>query len=275
MSEALADERDYVLGTDEREIARLGAQHNAWLPVVLECWSRAGIAPGSRVIDLGAGPGHASVDLARWVGPQGHVTAVERSSRFVQSGRERVKRLGLANVTFHELDLMAGSLPPGPYDAAWCRWVCSFVRDPERLIASLAERVVSGGVAVFQEYVDYASWRFSPPLPRTEKYIREVMDSWREAGGEPDVGMRLPPMLSLNGFHVVEATPRIFCVRPGDPLWSWIAAFVRSNTRRLVELGTCDPAVAEAIIAEHERASADSTSLMLTPMIIELIARKA
>jgi hypothetical protein len=51
----MATERDYVLGTYDEEIARLGLQHRVWRPVVLECWQKAGITVGSRVLDVGAG----------------------------------------------------------------------------------------------------------------------------------------------------------------------------------------------------------------------------
>src|SRR5206468_3743802 len=62
-------ERDYVLGTHDEELERLGVQHRAWRPVVLDCWKKAGITAGSRVLDVGAGPGYATVDLAeRWSG---------------------------------------------------------------------------------------------------------------------------------------------------------------------------------------------------------------
>ena len=78
-------ERSYFLGTHDEELERLGIQHGAWRPTVLECWRRAGIGPGSRVIDVGAGPGFASADLAEIVGPSGRVVAVERSARFVEA----------------------------------------------------------------------------------------------------------------------------------------------------------------------------------------------
>jgi hypothetical protein len=47
-------ERDYVLGTHDEELARLGLQHRVWRPVVLDCWRKAGITVGSRVLDVGA-----------------------------------------------------------------------------------------------------------------------------------------------------------------------------------------------------------------------------
>ena len=55
---------DYLLGTHDDEIARLALQHRVWRPRVLDAWRRAGIGPGDRVIDIGAGPGFASLDLA-------------------------------------------------------------------------------------------------------------------------------------------------------------------------------------------------------------------
>lgn len=49
-------EQDYVLGDHQEELERLGLQHRAWRPTVLECWRQAGITRGSRVLDVGAGP---------------------------------------------------------------------------------------------------------------------------------------------------------------------------------------------------------------------------
>jgi hypothetical protein len=57
-------ERDYVLGTDDDEIERLGLQRLVWRRPMLDAWHRAGITRGSRVIDVGAGPGFATSDLA-------------------------------------------------------------------------------------------------------------------------------------------------------------------------------------------------------------------
>jgi ubiquinone/menaquinone biosynthesis C-methylase UbiE len=62
-------EKDYVLGTHDEELIRLGLQHRVWRPMVLDCWQRAGITVGKRVLDLGAGPGYAALDLAEIVGP--------------------------------------------------------------------------------------------------------------------------------------------------------------------------------------------------------------
>src|SRR3954471_14269162 len=97
-------DRDYVLGTHDEELARLGLQHRVWRPVVLDCWQRAGITVGKRVLDVGAGPGYAAIDLAEIVGPTGSVMALERSSNFVRALQERCRVRCLDHVQSQELD---------------------------------------------------------------------------------------------------------------------------------------------------------------------------
>lgn len=267
-------ERDYILGTADQETNRLGLQHRAWEPFVRECWDRAGVKEGDRVVDVGSGPGYAALDLAGVVGPAGSVTAVERSTRFVEAGREMARGRGFENVSFVEADLMTAPLPGEDYDAAWCRWVGSFVDSSEVLVGRISDSLRTGGVAMFHEYVNYGSWRYSPSLPAVERFIEVVMASWREAGGEPDIAFRLPPVLERNGLRVEHVEPRVFCARPGDPMWSWIATFVESNVGRLVELGRLASEDAAEVRAELHRAEADPMSILLTPTVLEIIARK-
>jgi protein-L-isoaspartate O-methyltransferase len=170
----MSKERDYVLGTHDEELARLGLQHRVWRTAALNCWQQAGLTIGARVLDLGAGPGYAAVDLAEIVGPTGKVVAVERSANFARAFKERQQARGLTNIDIHELDLMTDALPGGPYDFSWCRWVASFVSDPELLVQKLAAVMRPGGITMFQEYGHYLSWRFIPRLPSQERFAREV-----------------------------------------------------------------------------------------------------
>ena len=43
-------ERDYVLGTHEAEVERLGLQHRLWRPRVLEAWRHAGLIEGQTAL---------------------------------------------------------------------------------------------------------------------------------------------------------------------------------------------------------------------------------
>src|SRR5438045_299427 len=140
----MAAERDYVLGTHEEELARLGLQHRVWRSVALDCWQRAGITLGKRVLDVGAGPGYATVDLAEIVGPTGEVVALERSQNFIGAMEATCRARSLGNVKIHELDLMNCELPEANYDFAWCRWGISFVGHQSLLIQKLGAVMPKG-----------------------------------------------------------------------------------------------------------------------------------
>src|SRR5260370_37590911 len=92
---------DYVLGTHDQELERLGVQHRAWRPVVLDCGKKAGVTVGSRLLDVGAGPGYATVDLAEIVRHIGRVVAVERSRNFVKSINSAIQARSRSNINVH------------------------------------------------------------------------------------------------------------------------------------------------------------------------------
>ena len=263
-------ERDYVLGTHDEEIARLGLQHRVWRPVVLECWQKAGITVGSRVLDVGAGPGYATVDLAEIVGPTGGVVALERSSKFVRAMEKACRARSLTNVKIHELD----NLPKGDYDVSWCRWVLSFVSNPALLIKKLGGVMRQGSVAIFHEYGHYETWRFFPPLPNHLRFRQHVIETWRESGGEPDSAPALPALLLQNGFVIRSATPQIFCIRPDDAMWQWPAQFIDVYLARLLEQGRIDQTFAEKVRAELAAAEKNPNALMITPLVLEIVAEK-
>src|SRR6185437_5687812 len=134
---SIAGEREYVLGTHDVEVERLGLQHRVWRPRVLDVVRRAGLNVGHTVVDLGCGPGYASLDFAEIVGPTGHVHAIDQSSRFLSVLEDRAAARALSNVTTYERDLDAGGWPDVQADLLWCRWVAAFVRQPR----ALAERL--------------------------------------------------------------------------------------------------------------------------------------
>lgn len=265
-------ERDYVLGTHDEEVDRLGLQHRVWRPRMLDAFRRAGIGPGASVVDVGAGPGFASTDLAEIVGPSGRVLAVERSRRFLDALDERSGRLGLANIETLEQDVAETGFGEAFADSTWCRWVLSFVADPRRAVGHIATALKPGGRAVFHEYADYGAWRTLPPDPDVERFRDLVMQSWRDSGGEPDIALRLPGWLEAEGMEIVEIRPLVHAARKGDFIWQWPASFMASGARRLAELGYVEAEEADRLATALDRLP--EGSWMVTPLVLEVIARK-
>lgn len=267
----MGKEREYILGTHKEELERLGLQHRVWRPYVLAAWQRAGITIGSKVLDIGAGPGYATKDLAEIVASQGSVTALERSSNFVKHMQNSFER---RNVNIYEMDLMEDNIPDKDFDFAWCRWVACFVSSPELLVEKISSTLKKGGKVIFHEYINYQSWQLLPPNKYQQEFVNEVMKSWRAEGGEPDIAKLLPKMLNKFNFKINYTKPLVFCCSPNEYFWQWPDTFVEVNLKRQIELGKVTQQWANSVLAAFENAKENPDAKMITPLVLEIIAEK-
>ena len=270
----MPNERDYVLGTHDEEIERLGLQHRVWLPRAADAWRRGGFTVGQTLLDVGCGPGYATLDLAGIAGPGGRAIGIDRSRRFLDAARARAEALDIEHVEFHELDLDEQPLPSVRVDGIWSRWVFAFVKDPRALLARVAALLKPGGAMVLHEYVDYRSWRISPARPEFAWFVEQVIASWREHGGEPDVGMMLPPWLSELGFELRELRPLTQAPRPHEFGWRWPHAFVDVGLQRLVDIGRVTRERADGVLRAFRESQAAPGAFILNPTVLEVIAVK-
>jgi SAM-dependent methyltransferase len=267
-------EPEYVLGTHDEEVGRLGVQHQVWRALTLSAWRRAGLQPGQTVIDVGCGPGDATMDLAASVGPTGRVVAVDQSARFLRCVAARARARGFEHVETVAGDLSEDGPPAVDAHLAWCRWIFGFVRDPAGLARRIHRALRPGGRAVVHEYFDYGTWRMMPRCRELEDFVAVVMDSWRAHGGEPDVAIDLPRWMADAGFAVESVRPHVIVTTPLDQMWEWPSAFVYSGLERLVGIGTLPAAEAERMREGFERAARRPGVRMVTPAVAEILAQK-
>jgi ubiquinone/menaquinone biosynthesis C-methylase UbiE len=267
-------ERDYVLGTHDDEIYRLGFQHRVWRPRALDAWARAKIGDGCKVIDFGAGPGFATMDLAEIVGPTGEVHALERSHRFLKTLEAQAKARGFVQVKAHEIDVVTDALPARDADAAWARWIFAFLPKPKDALKKLVDALRPGGALVIHEYIDYETWKLAPPALNFERFVDEVVANWRASGGEPDIARNLPSWLTEMGLRLESLRPYVDVVSKDDNVWRWPIGFFDIHIDRLLELNRITPQLAKEMRDEFARVSARPGTLMVTPLVLEIIARK-
>jgi ubiquinone/menaquinone biosynthesis C-methylase UbiE len=267
-------ERDYVLGTHDDEIERLGIQHEVWRPRAMAAWQRAGFKAGQTILDIGSGPGYATLDIASMVGEDGRVIAVDRSRRFLDTLDARRRQLGLDTIEVIESDLDEVRLATGIADGAWCRWVLAFVMHPRELLAKVAAALKPGGVFVSHEYFDYATWRSMPASPVFEEFVQATMRNWRKSGGEPDIGLQVPQWCEQLGFTIESITPIIDVITPNDFAWQWPASFMDTGLTRLIELGAIDRSRETEFRQALDAVANMPTTRMITPGLLEVVARK-
>lgn len=264
---------DYVLGIHDVEIERLGLQHRVWRARMLDLWRDAGLVQGARALDIGCGPGWASVDLAELVGPRGQVIAVDRAPTFLAHARALKESRGLAQLDVREGDVSAALPVDAPVDFAWCRWVLAFVKDRPSALASIAAAIKPGGALAIQEYLDYAAWSLIPRDAAFSRFVDATMESWRADGGEPDTAIELPKLLDAAGFDLIRFDPIVYVTHPKDFLWAWPATFARSGSAHMVATGRLTQAEADAAVAAMERVET-AGGRMTTPITAHIIARR-
>lgn len=268
----MSGERDYVLGTQDDEIARLGLQHRAWRPRAADAWRRAGFTVGQTLLDVGCGPGFVTLDLAEIVGPTGRVIAVDRSRRFLDALEATRARRGIDNVSVFEQDLDEGPLPANAVDGAWARWVFAFVQRPRDLLERVAKALRPGATLVVHEYFHYETWRTAPRCPELEEFVQHVIAGWRASGGEPDIALNLPRWLAELGFEVRELRPLVEAIAPSSYLWQWPKSFVETALRRLVDLKRITADRATAIARAIAACETTPNTWMITPSVLEIVA---
>ncbi|MCL4741749.1 MAG: methyltransferase domain-containing protein [Phycisphaerales bacterium] len=269
--------REYVLGTDEAELARLGFQHRLWSDTAHALWQSAGIRPGMRVLDVGCGPGYASLELAQIVGASGAVVGVDESEPFLEFARARAALLGVSHTDFRvgdATDLASVGLPEATFDLVYARWVLCFVPDPEAVVRGLATLVRPGGRVAVQDYFNYQSLTLAPRREAFDRVIRAVVRSWRDRKGDPDVMARLPRLFREHGFRTDLLRPTKVLTRPGESMWHWPDSFWRSFLPRLEKMGYITAEERAGFEGAWAEASSDPDTFMLLPTVFDLVVAK-
>lgn len=277
-SRPLKDPNDYRLGYSDDEIRRLEDQHRLWREENRQLLHRAGFVAGATVVDIGCGPGFTTFDLARLVGPEGRVIALDRDDeRSLPLLRERARAAGLANVEARRADLEAFDLPDGSVDGVYGRWVLMYLPEPSAraLTRRIASWLAPGGACAFAEFRDQRRARLDPP----SSHMVAINDAFVTAleqnrGCNPQAGEPLPGWLTEVGLrveeHVVTKT-----VRPETPGWGVAGAFYRHHLPTLVDEGYLHGDDLEAFFADWDDRSRRADASYAYPPVMEAVGRRA
>ena len=105
----------------------------------------ADIQAGMRVLDVAAGAGDQTLDIAKRVGPGGHVLATDLSPAILAFCRESARRAGHDNVETLAADGETLAVEESHFDAAVCRLGLMFFPDPGKGLRAVFRALKPGG----------------------------------------------------------------------------------------------------------------------------------
>jgi protein-L-isoaspartate O-methyltransferase len=107
--------------------------------------------PGERVLEVGPGTGYYTVDLARWLGPQGQLDIFDIQQEMLDHTTRRVAEAGLANVLPRHGDARSLSYENASFDAAVLITVLGEVPDQDAALRELRRVLKPGGHLIVGE----------------------------------------------------------------------------------------------------------------------------
>lgn len=117
----------------------------AWLSEATKTMlDMADIRPGHRVLDVAAGAGDQTLDVAGRIGPAGQVLATDLSPAILALARENARRAGFQNVEVMTADCETLGLDGAGFDAGISRLGLMFLPEPERGLNSIRAALKPG-----------------------------------------------------------------------------------------------------------------------------------
>jgi ubiquinone/menaquinone biosynthesis C-methylase UbiE len=173
---------------------------------------------GMTILDVGAGPGTITADLARIVAP-GAVRGVDAAADIVAQASTLAVEQGLANLSFAVDDAYALDAEDAAYDVVHAHQVLQHLARPVDALREFRRVLAPGGMAAVRD-VDYEGVIWYPLIPALQEWLDVYVRMHRGVGGEPAAGRRLKAWAREAGFAEVVSSASLWLFEtPEDRAW--------------------------------------------------------
>jgi SAM-dependent methyltransferase len=167
------------------------------------------LTAGSRILDVGCGPGTITLDLAREV-PHGSVVGLDRSAAVVAEARAGGGEAGPRNVAFAVGDVYSLPYGDGAFDVVHAHQLLQHLSDPVGALREMGRVCATGGVVAARDS-DYSAFTWWPHVPELAEWLDLYRAVARSNGAEPDAGRRLKAWARAAGLRVLASTAGVWC----------------------------------------------------------------
>jgi SAM-dependent methyltransferase len=275
MKQVGGNDVEYVLGHSEQELERISTQARRFEPFTRQVFQAAGIVTGMRVLDVGSGPGDVAFLAAEIVGSGGSVIGTDKAPAAVALARVRANGKDLRNVDFREGDPTQMTFDR-PFDAIVGRLILMHCGDPPAMLRKLRAHARPGGIMVFLE----PAWSFArsqPPVPLYQHCCQWIVEAFRSAGTETEMGIKLHSAFVAAGLPApsMQMYPVV-----GGPVAAldWlrgIAGIVQTMQSEIIRLGlaTAEEIDSATLVDRLQTEAAATDSVIIAPGMVGAWAR--
>ena len=234
--------------------------------------SAAYLAPllraGLTVLDVGAGPGTITVELAERVAP-GHVTGLDAAADVVAQAAALAAERGIGNVDFVVGDAYALDRPADGYDIVHAHQVLQHLARPVDALREFRRVLAPGGVVAVRD-VDYEGVIWHPRVPALDEWLDVYLRTHRAVAGEPAAGRLLKSWAREAGFTEVASSASVWLYEsPAEREWwggLWADRALKSSfAEHAVTYGVTDRAGLERIADGWREWAAAEDGWLLMP----------
>jgi ubiquinone/menaquinone biosynthesis C-methylase UbiE len=251
--------KDNWIEIDPARLARYEKMF-AWNPASASLFKPAQIETGQTIAEFGCGPGHMAIELAKWVGPDGHIHALDINSAFVVSARNLAMSVGLGDqITVDESDGSRLPLPDGSCDRILARNTIIYVEDPVVCFREFKRVLKPGGKA----HVIEGDWPMMVVEPVPSEEWATLVNAASHACRTPDMGRKLHRLFRQAGFAEIRLQ-----VMTNPDTDGRLLAMIRNMAEYARNSGKMDEERIDAVIETLESAVENGTYLALAPQFV-------
>ncbi len=250
--------RDHWVHVEDDRMARYEAMFQ-WRDGLEALIAPADVQAGQVVADYGCGPGGLTMELARRVGPEGQVVALDINQAFLERTRALTVEAGLSDRV--DTRLMEGDRIPaeaGSMDRVICKNVLEYVPDPEATIAEFYRITRPGGIV----HVSDSDWGGVVLEPLGVRFAR-LMAAANIAFRTPLIARNLYGMFRRTGFSDV----RVQILANAD-ITGGLRGVIANMASYAKTSGRIDESEIASLLEDVDRALAEETYLAVLPQFL-------
>jgi ubiquinone/menaquinone biosynthesis C-methylase UbiE len=193
----------YIHGYSDREATRLVEQSE----ILKKILHKDSIyKPYTSILEAGCGVGAQTIILAKQ-NPDCFITSVDISEESIKHAKKLIASEKINNVNFVEADIMKLQFEESSFDHIFVCFVLEHLNHPQEALINLKRFLKPGGtITVIEGNHDACIWH--PHTEASEKVWKAMIKAQHYLGHDPNIGLRLYPLLLHADYQVEWVEPR-------------------------------------------------------------------